>query len=160
MTVLLYLGTAALVFICLFMVLVILMQRAKSDGGVGAALGGGMAESAFGGETSNVLSRATTYAAIMFFLLAFALYLGWLHEHRVAISETPEGLPTSPELMPSAPETLPEVAPDPSGITPSDGGSLTPPPAEAPPPEAETVPPAENEASEGAATENAPAETP
>jgi len=139
MNVILALVTVVLVLTCLFMVLVILMQRAKSDGGVGAALGGGMAESAFGGETGNVLSRATTGAAILFFVLAFGLYLGRIHQHRVEQRETPEGLPTLPGLMPATPETLPPVGPDGAatpagtGVVPADGASLVPPTTEATP---------------------------
>lgn len=133
MNVILALVTVVLVITCLFMVLVILMQRAKSDGGVGAALGGGMAESAFGGETGNVLSKATTYAAVLFFVLAFGLYLGRIHQHRVAKGESQEGLPTLDGLMPAAPAGLPENAPEGAGVpnetglVPPDGASLNPP---------------------------------
>ena len=45
--------------ITIFLVLVVLMQRAKTDGGIGAAMGGGSMESTFGAETNNVLSGAT-----------------------------------------------------------------------------------------------------
>jgi preprotein translocase subunit SecG len=102
----LILGTVLLVLISLFMVLVILAQRAKSDGGMGAALGGGMAEAAFGGETSNVLSKSTQVAAVAFFVLAFGIYLGRIHQHRAEMREAPATLPTSPELMPAAPNPL------------------------------------------------------
>lgn len=67
--------TVVLLLVAVFIGLVVLMQRAKADGGM-AAMGGGMAESAFGPDTSNVLSKATINAAIIFFVLSFALYLG------------------------------------------------------------------------------------
>ena len=54
MSVLLAILTVILVFVSLFLILVVLAQKSK-DGGMGAALGGGAAEAAFGAETSNVL---------------------------------------------------------------------------------------------------------
>ncbi|MEC7274128.1 MAG: hypothetical protein VXU48_02675 [Verrucomicrobiota bacterium] len=42
---------------------------------MGAALGGGAAESAFGAETNNILTKATVYGIIAFFLVALGLYL-------------------------------------------------------------------------------------
>lgn len=71
--------TVILVFLSLFMVLVILMQRTGSGNGMGAAMGGGSVEAAFGSSTGNVLTRGTTYAAIAFFVLAFVLFLGTLY---------------------------------------------------------------------------------
>jgi preprotein translocase subunit SecG len=76
--------TVVLILVSLFLILVVLAQRAKSDGGMGSALGGGMAESAFGGETGNVLSKATINAAIAFFVLSFLLYLGNVYERNHA----------------------------------------------------------------------------
>jgi preprotein translocase subunit SecG len=42
---------------------------------MGAALGGGAAESAFGADTNDVLTKTTIYSIIVFFLLALVLYL-------------------------------------------------------------------------------------
>ena len=67
--------TFILVLTSLFLVMIVLMQRAKTDGGIGAAMAGGATESAFGAETNNVLSGATIKAAIVFFVLSFGLYL-------------------------------------------------------------------------------------
>src|ERR1044071_5739925 len=67
--------TFVLIIVSIFLVLVVLAQKSK-DGGVGAALGGGATEAAFGAETGNVLTNATKYATILFFVLAFALSLG------------------------------------------------------------------------------------
>src|SRR6185436_21080215 len=82
MNILLGILTFILILVSLFLVLVLLAQKSK-DGGLGAALGGGAAEAAFGADTSNVLSKSTIYAAILFFVLAFALYLGriWERNH-------------------------------------------------------------------------------
>ena len=74
--------TFALIVVSLFLILVVLAQKSKSDGGVGAAMGGGMAEATFGADTSNVLSKMTIWAAILFFGLSLALYMGRLYEAR------------------------------------------------------------------------------
>ncbi|MGH8017356.1 MAG: preprotein translocase subunit SecG [Opitutaceae bacterium] len=109
MTLLLGIFTFILVIVSIFMVLVILAQRAKSDGGVGAALGGGVTEAAFGAESGNVLSRGTTIAAVIFFVLSFGLYLGHLYQHRHSTGATTDGLPDMPELTAPAAsgETIP-----------------------------------------------------
>ena len=73
MSIVLGILTFILILISLFLVLIVLMQKSK-DGGMGAALGGGAAEAAFGADTSNVLVQATKYSAILFFILAFLLY--------------------------------------------------------------------------------------
>src|SRR3954468_23434288 len=83
MSILLTLLTGVLILVSLFLILVVLMQKSK-DGGMGAALGGGAAEAAFGADTSNVLSKSTIYAAVIFFILAFVLYLGRIYERKHA----------------------------------------------------------------------------
>lgn len=74
-TLLISLLTLALLLISAFVVLIVLMQRTSQSGGMGAALGGGAAESAFGADTNNVLTKATVYGIIAFFLVALGLYL-------------------------------------------------------------------------------------
>ncbi len=93
MSILLNLLTAVLILVSLFLILVVLAQKAK-DGGMGAALGGGAAEAAFGAETGNVLSKSTIYAAILFFVLAFTLYLGRIYERKHAAADAGNALPT------------------------------------------------------------------
>lgn len=103
----------ALVLVSLFLILVVLMQKAKSDGGV-AAMGGGVAESAFGADTGNVLVGATRTAAIIFFVLSFGLYLAHLYQakhHAAADNKLPTVV--APATLPSttAPLTAPTTAP-------------------------------------------------
>jgi len=99
--------TFVLVLISLFLILVVLMQKAKADGGV-AAMGGGMAESTFGAETGNVLSKATINAAIAFFVISFALYLAHIYQskHRdTADNKLPTVVaPATPAPQPAAPK--------------------------------------------------------
>jgi preprotein translocase subunit SecG len=115
MSILLGILTFVLILISLFLVLVVLAQKAKNDGGMGAAMGGGMAEAAFGADTSNVLSKATINAAIAFFVLAFALYLGRIYQ-RTHAAPAADALPTI-----AAPAATPSTAPatTPPATTPS-----------------------------------------
>jgi preprotein translocase subunit SecG len=86
MSILIGIATFILILISIFMVLVVLAQKAKSDGGVGAAMGSGVTEATFGAETGNVLTKATINAAVAFFVLSFLLYLGhiWQRNHSAA----------------------------------------------------------------------------
>jgi preprotein translocase subunit SecG len=67
--------TLVLILISVFVVLLVLMQRTSQSGGMGAALGGGAAESAFGSDTNNVLTKATIYSIIVFFVVSLGLFL-------------------------------------------------------------------------------------
>ena len=67
--------TLALLLISGFLILIVLMQRTSQSGGMGAALGGGAAESAFGSETNSILMKGTIYGIVAFFLVALGLYL-------------------------------------------------------------------------------------
>jgi preprotein translocase subunit SecG len=60
------------VIVALLMILVILMQRPKSEG-LGAAFGGGVTENIFGAQTTNVLVKFTTWLAGLFFFTTFLL---------------------------------------------------------------------------------------
>ena len=67
------------VLVALLMVLVILMQRPKSEG-LGAAFGGGVTENIFGAQTTNVLVKFTAWLAGIFFALTFALSILYAHK--------------------------------------------------------------------------------
>lgn len=110
--------TLVLVLTSIFLVFVVLMQRAKSDSGMGAAMGGGSMESTFGAETNNVLSNATIKASIVFFVVSFLLYLSHIYQtkHRDAAENR---LPTV--TLPAAPAPAPAAttpAPQPANPTP------------------------------------------
>src|SRR4051812_16326333 len=109
MSILLGIATFLLMLVALFLILVVLSQKAKSDGGMGAAMGGGMAEAAFGAETGNVLSKSTINAAIIFFVLTFALYLGRIYERKHAAHSAGSALPDI--VAPAAPTTTSGPAP-------------------------------------------------
>jgi len=67
--------------VAVLMTLVILMQRPKSEG-LGAAFGGGVTETIFGAQTTNVLTKFTGWLAGIFFVLTFVL--GILYARRSA----------------------------------------------------------------------------
>src|SRR5713226_10584390 len=67
------------IFVALLMVLVILMQRPKSEG-LGAAFGGAVTENIFGAQTTNVLVKFTAWLASIFFVLTFALSVLYAHQ--------------------------------------------------------------------------------
>lgn len=129
MSIVIGLLTFVLILISLFMVLVVLAQKSK-DGGVGAALGGGAAEAAFGAETGNVLSKSTINAAIAFFVLSFLLYLGHIYQRNHsaaaegALPTIPAATTPTPLANPPAPSANPEA---PAGTTaPVEGTKATP----------------------------------
>ena len=130
MSILINIFTVVLILISVFLVLIVLAQKAKSDGGVGAAMGGGMAEATFGAETGNVLSKATINASIAFFVLSFGLYLGHIYKHKhganaegalPTISAPAFTAPATPEATatPPAPATTAPAATTPAPATPA-----------------------------------------
>ena len=146
MSILLGILTVILIFVSLFIVLVVLAQKSK-DGGMGAALGGGAAEAAFGADTTNVLSKSTIYASIIFFVLAFTLYLGRIYERKHASAARGNALPTiavpaAPPATPAtatAPITIPATTTAP-GAVPTTAAPAAPTPAAVPPPAAPPAP--------------------
>ena len=78
MNLLINLCLALFVLCSLVMVLVILMQRPKSEG-LGAAFGGGVTENIFGAQTTNVLVKFTTWLAGIFFGLTLVLSILYAH---------------------------------------------------------------------------------
>ena len=69
---------ALFVLVSVLMVLVILMQRPKSEG-LGAAFGGAVTENIFGAQTTNVLVKFTTWLAGIFFGLSLVLSILYAH---------------------------------------------------------------------------------
>src|SRR5438876_10697623 len=78
MNLLINLCLALFVLVSALMVLVILMQRPKSEG-LGAAFGGAVTENIFGAQTTNVLVKFTAWLAGIFFVVAFALSILYAH---------------------------------------------------------------------------------
>lgn len=126
---------------CLFLGLVIMMQRSKQEG-LGAAFGGGLMESAYGAQTSQVLVKATVWAAIFFFVLSIGL--ARLYSHRATITDEgsslqqqllkpvapPAAKSTSVVLPPTTnaalPAPIPPVAPSPAPVPTANTKPVTP----------------------------------
>jgi len=92
--------------VCIFLVLVVLVQDGKE--GMGGLLGGGG-----GGSSENVhfhskLNKLTTYVAVAFLLITVFLGLIFMHSSRVDISEI-VAEPAVETTAPAAVETQPAV---------------------------------------------------
>src|SRR5690242_5833225 len=103
------------VLVALLMMLVILMQRPKSEG-LGAAFGGAMTENLFGAQTTNVLVKFTAWLAGIFFVVTFVLSI--LYAHR-----SMGGSSLSRELKKTAPAAQVSPAPAKSGASVAPGTS-------------------------------------
>ena len=99
---LLYASVVALFLVCILVVLVILMQRPSANAGMGSALGGGAAETVFGGESANVLSKMTTTLTVILFVLSFGLYLGFVAREKPS-AKALDAKATAPVAAPAAP---------------------------------------------------------
>jgi preprotein translocase subunit SecG len=118
------------VLVALLMLLVILMQRPKSEG-LGAAFGGGMTENLFGAQTTNVLTKVTAWLAGLFFMLTFGLSILYAHRSMASSNlrrELEKSQPTAatlplPKPQPSsavgAPGTVTNPTPATAGVAPS-----------------------------------------
>jgi preprotein translocase subunit SecG len=99
---LLYASVVALFLVCILVVLVILMQRPSANAGMGSALGGGAAETVFGGESANVLSKMTTTLTVILFVLSFGLYLGFVAREK-PVTKALDAKATTPVAAPAVP---------------------------------------------------------
>lgn len=134
-----------LFLVCVLAVIVILMQKPSANAGMGAALGGGAAESVFGGESANVLTKFTSFLTILVFLLSFGLYLAFISDEKreasaldkVAVpsaTETPTPVPVvtpAATVTPTPAPTAP-AATAPTSANPSPSKPQTPAPAVTP----------------------------
>lgn len=107
---LLYASVVALFLVCILVVLVILMQRPSANAGMGSALGGGAAETVFGGESANVLSKMTTTLTVILFILSFGLYLGFVAREK-PVTKALDAKATAPVAAPAAPAAATPAAP-------------------------------------------------
>lgn len=85
------------IFLCLFMMLVILIQRGRGSGLAGA-FGGGGGSSAFGAKTGDVLTWATVVIAFTFLLLTVVMNFKFDESPQAAVAAQPVELPTTLDL--------------------------------------------------------------
>lgn len=133
--------TAVLVLNCIALCLLVLIQLPKKEAGLGLAFGGGAADALFGAGSGNVLTKATKYSAVMFFVLCIALGLlqsRYYHRNQTEFEKAlqkdvsapaaplpvtpPAAVPTPPKPAaetPAATTTQPVVVPPASNGTPA-----------------------------------------
>jgi len=103
--------TVVHVLLCIFMIFVILLQPGK-DAGMGAALGGGAATSAFGGRgAATFLTKLTAFCAVGFFVTSLGLSFVGLRSS--AMDDEPAATAPANTNTP-APVPAPGAAPAPS----------------------------------------------
>jgi preprotein translocase subunit SecG len=132
MNILIGILTVVHVFVALFVIILVLMQK-SSEQGVGAAFGGGVTETVFGAGTTTALVRMTVYCGCA--LLATTLLLAVLHSHRgksggSLMQRTLATMPMSTAPQPASPfSSLPST---PASSETAPGSTTTPSPAPAP----------------------------
>jgi len=114
------------VLVCLFMMLVILIQKPRGGGLSGAFGGAGSAQAAFGAKTGDVLTWFTVVCFATFLVLAIGLT--WLIK--------PADQRDVPAVIPIDTGTQPPAAVDPPGAA----DTANRPPADTTPPRPETEP--------------------
>ena len=129
------------VLLCVFMIFVILLQPGK-DAGMGSALGGGAATTAFGGRGAvTFLSKVTAVCAALFFLTSLGLSFVGLRQSVAAggEEEKPAAAAPAPKAeVPPAPGA--PAASQPVNMAPSGDAPAPAPAAPAPAPVAPTPP--------------------
>lgn len=130
------------VVVCVLMVLVVLMQRPRSEG-LGAAFGGGMTENLFGAQTTTVLTRFTVWLGAAFFGLTLLLAMLYAKStSRVStIDEKLRKAPPVPAAMEPAASPAPAASPE-ASPAPAASPAASPAPAEPAPTAAPAVQPA------------------
>jgi preprotein translocase subunit SecG len=116
MSFLLYLTFTLFVIMCVFLILLVLIQKGRG-GGLASAFGGGGGNTAFGSKTGDVLTWATSIAFGVFLVLAIALNIiaNNYNTSRSARAPLPAATPAVPG-GPTAPAkggetSLPQVPP-------------------------------------------------
>jgi len=138
--------------VCVLLILVVLMQRPKSEG-LGAAFGGGMTENLFGAQTTTVLTNITRWLGGI--LLGLCLILSVLYAHQAKPSskskiqqalagnskETTAAKATTPIAAAPAPVAKPsQAASAPAPVAEKNAGKPAPAPGAAASPVSENKP--------------------
>ena len=149
--------------VALLMMLVILMQRPKSEG-LGAAFGGAVTENLFGAQTTNVLVKFTAWLAGIFFVITFLLSVLYAHRSMGGSSlsrelkktaTAPAAAPGASALPAAASQASPAASPATANPPPNPAVGVV--PNGSAPPGAATQPPAATQPNPPAAQQNASA---
>jgi len=127
---------------CLFLIIVVLLQSGKAAD-IAGAFGGAGSQTAFGPRgAATVLSRATTWCAIMFMVCALALVLRTDKSVEQGGSVLQQVSKPAPKATPTKPQTATPQTTAPQTTTPSNTSPATQPPAQQPPANSQPAPPA------------------
>jgi preprotein translocase subunit SecG len=140
-----YTSVVLFILICVFLVLLVLIQKGRG-GGLASAFGGGGGNTAFGSKTGDVLTWATSIVFGIFILLAVALNLLANHRHNSRVAgitnssaataggegqATPE--PTAGDTTAAEDVKTQSQIPPATGLPPAISGENAVPPEQAPP---------------------------
>ena len=106
----LYFTMTVFIIVCLFMILLVLIQKGRG-GGLASAFGGAGGNTAFGSKTGDVLTWATSVVFGIFLVLAITLNLlaDYYHKQRTGATSTtisvPSGAPTGNTTPTTSPTT-------------------------------------------------------
>ena len=108
--------TAIHIIVCAFLIIVVLLQSGQS-GDIAAAFGGMGSQTAFGTRTAaTVLTKATTWAAVIFMITSITLSV-FAARRSHSTGSVLEGTRSAPTK--SAPPAQKAPAPEPQPMTPS-----------------------------------------
>jgi preprotein translocase subunit SecG len=108
--------TAVHIIVCAFLIIVVLLQSGQS-GDIAAAFGGMGSQTAFGTRTAaTMLTKATTYAAIIFMVTSITLSV-YAARRSHSSGSVLEGTKSAPAK--SVPPAQTPSAPEPQPMTPS-----------------------------------------
>lgn len=107
--------TFLLVLDCVALILLVLIQLPKKEAGAGVAFGGAATDTLFGAGTGNVLTKATKYAAGIFFVLA--VLIGVLQNRAHTRSTTDLEMAVENQAATPATQTVEIPPPDQVAIT-------------------------------------------
>src|SRR6266700_6752546 len=113
--------TVAMVFDCLLLIFLVLIQLPKKEAGAGLAFGAGATDALFGAGSGNVLTKITKYSAGIFFGLAIILSVMFAsYVKRNATSfERNLGQPMKPAPGMVTPAAPPRTVTSPAPVPPS-----------------------------------------
>ncbi len=105
------------IIVCVFLIIVVLLQSGKSAD-IAAAFGGMGSQTAFGPRgAATLLSKATTWAAVIFMVTSITLSI-FAARHRTGGSVL-QNLKTAPAQTAPAPQKAPLNQPSPNPTTPA-----------------------------------------
>jgi preprotein translocase subunit SecG len=108
--------TVVEVLVCLFLILIVLMQRPRQEG-LGASFGDSMTSQVWGAQTTNVLQKLTVWLAVILFVLTLTLAV--LTARAQSTGKAKLFGEKAPEPAPAAVVTPTPAAPAPAAVTPA-----------------------------------------